>query len=59
MPVTVIFPKVASFLETPNIPRSALLNMGAHIKCVTDVTKKDIAKIQSTLFEISPQTIGR
>ena len=37
-----------------------MLNMGAEIKCVTDVTKKGhVAKIQSTLLEISPQTIGR
>ena len=37
-----------------------MLNMGAQVKCVTDVTKKGhLEKIQSTLFEISPQTIGR
>ena len=36
-----------------------MLNIGAEIKCVTDVTKKVHSKIQSTLFEISPQTIGR
>ena len=36
-----------------------MFNMGVEVKCVTDVTKKDTPKMESTLFQISHQTIDR